>query len=298
MGVAYRGGLRASSQRLTETRATAFRCTTEPVAKKSKRDRGRTGGAPGAAAGGEGADAPFVLEKAPERLSSPFKAALKGLSPVDPRAKAKANIVKAPSRISASRPPPAISTAADKQEWSRAYSGVTPLDAPERRRVSSAAPEVAAPAARRASSREGSGSEEAARRRLAALVSGGVRFRISRDEDGRVEALRSGGDERKLAGLSKAGIFEVSLDLHGKRAAEVDGLVSRFVRAEHRRGARVVLIVHGKGLHSEEGVGVLDREALRALTEGGAAPFVLAVRTAAANDGGLGALVVRLVERP
>ena len=46
-----------------------------------------------------------------------------------------------------------------------------------------------------------------------------------------------------------------------------------FVRAQQRRGARHVCVVHGKGLHSESGVSVLRDHVVTALTEGGATPF-------------------------
>src|SRR5690606_23518529 len=88
---------------------------------------------------------------------------------------------------------------------------------------------------------------------------------------------------------------DAEIDLHGLRADEAEAEVVRFVRDRHRRGARIVRIVHGKGLHSDGGLGVLGDRALHALTEGGAAPFVLAFTSAAPEAGGTGALVVRLV---
>ncbi|MBZ0117984.1 MAG: Smr/MutS family protein [Sandaracinaceae bacterium] len=94
--------------------------------------------------------------------------------------------------------------------------------------------------------------------------------------------------------MRKHASAESSLDLHGLRASEAEAEVARFVRREHRRGVRRVCIVHGKGLHSEGGVGVLADRVVRALTEGLAAPLVVAFATAPADLGGTGALLVEL----
>ena len=67
------------------------------------------------------------------------------------------------------------------------------------------------------------------------------------------------------------------------------------MRAQHRRGARRLCLAHGKGNHSEGGVGVLRDVVVRTLTEGGAAPVVHAFATASSHLGGTGALVVELV---
>jgi DNA-nicking Smr family endonuclease len=88
---------------------------------------------------------------------------------------------------------------------------------------------------------------------------------------------------------------EGQLDLHGMRGDEVDRRLAGFVRSRYRKGDRELLIVHGKGIHSEDGMAVLGDRALKVLTDGGAAPFVLAFASAPQRLGGTGALVVRLV---
>jgi DNA-nicking Smr family endonuclease len=55
-----------------------------------------------------------------------------------------------------------------------------------------------------------------------------------------------------------------------------------------------LLVIVGKGLHSEDGYGVLARAAVAALTQGVAAPLVLAVSSAHPKHGGSGALAVIL----
>jgi DNA-nicking Smr family endonuclease len=51
---------------------------------------------------------------------------------------------------------------------------------------------------------------------------------------------------------------EATLDLHGLRAEAVIPAVERFVSASRRSGLRKVLIIHGKGKHSQ-GEPVLQR---------------------------------------
>lgn len=136
--------------------------------------------------------------------------------------------------------------------------------------------------------------DAAARARLAALVAGAVRFEVTW-EDERVRGRRAGTPaslERELASRDVA--VEATLDLHGYTTADAERAIVRFLRARARRGERRVAIVHGKGLHSEGGLGVLQDHTVRVLTEGGAAPVVRAFASAAPELGGSGALVVQL----
>jgi DNA-nicking Smr family endonuclease len=169
----------------------------------------------------------------------------------------------------------------------RAYQGVQRIDRPrrdlvERPRRRAAGASASAPA----------GEDEAARQRLSELVGRGVRFDV-RWEDGFVQGVREGTSPALLARLRGSGFAaEAELDLHGLRVAEVERAVSEFVRAQHRRGRRYVLIITGKGTRSEGGVGVLGEALAQALSAGGAAPFVLAFATAHGRHGGTGAVAV------
>lgn len=147
----------------------------------------------------------------------------------------------------------------------------------------------------RVTPRESTSADDEARARLAALVAGGVRFEVEREDD-RVMGRRAGTPRARARELSGPGVApEATLDLHGARADAAERELVRFVRREHRRGRRRLCIVHGKGLHSEGGVGVLADRVVHALTEGGAAPVVLAFATAHPELGGAGALIVQLV---
>lgn len=169
-----------------------------------------------------------------------------------------------------------------------AYAGARPLVAKGGRQ---------APAERPASAKQqktDQAEEAAARARLAALVSGGVHFKLTEDEHF-VQGLRQDASLKLLVRLAGKGFSpEATLDLHGQRAAKVSDLVASFVRSHHRRGARNLLIIAGKGLHSEDGVGVLRHALIDALTQGLAAPRILAFSSAHESLGGSGALAVLL----
>lgn len=181
--------------------------------------------------------------------------------------------------------PRARHSAGDQAALDAAYRGVQPI---RRRRGSRAAPQAKAPTG-------GTPQDAAARARLDALVSGALRFDVQWHDDGSVEGLRQGGHERSLARLRGAGLSpEATLDLHGLSRAEVTARVTEFVRKSARRGLRLVLVIVGKGLHSEDGHGVLAEALVEALTTGGAAPRVAAFASAHTRHGGYGAIAVEL----
>ncbi|MCB9707598.1 MAG: Smr/MutS family protein [Myxococcales bacterium] len=88
--------------------------------------------------------------------------------------------------------------------------------------------------------------------------------------------------------------IDAQLDLHGCSRQEAATNVIAFVRQARSRGYRTLLLIHGKGLHAEDGVGVLGHVVVDVLTRGPTAPWLLAVSTAHPRWGGTGALVVKL----
>ena len=85
-----------------------------------------------------------------------------------------------------------------------------------------------------------------------------------------------------------------TLDLHGYRTRELEKeLVPELTRLVSR-GISRLLIVHGKGLHSAGGIGVLALAVVDSLTEGRALFLVRALMTAPQRLGGSGALAVQL----
>jgi DNA-nicking Smr family endonuclease len=86
---------------------------------------------------------------------------------------------------------------------------------------------------------------------------------------------------------------QATLDLHGMKAEEAESAISVFIESSSRAGLEKVLVIHGKGLHSE-GAPVLKKAARRALEA-----HPLAGRFGEANkaDGGSGALWVLIRKR-
>ena len=239
--------------------------------------------------------APKPPTKVPERISSPFKQALSGLKKeMDERAKAAA--VK-PSPV---REPPPIARPMkrskslpedDAMALSLAMHGVKRLDGSQPGRVSAKSPKLESRTATVAPF--GESAEEQARARLQALVAQDVRFRIESDRDF-VSGVRIDADARVLRELRRRTRAAETLDLHGMTQRESRDAVVSFVRRCQTKGIDIVCIVHGKGQHSEAGLGVLRDAAVKALTETGAAPLVRAFVTAPEQLGGGGALLVEL----
>jgi len=235
-----------------------------------------------------------VLKQAGVTVQPPRKADAKSekRNVVLPRDSEPAVRVTSPARAASA----AVLTTNDLRMLNDAYEGARPLERKHARAKPVAEREVAArnPVRDAKLNAEVRSEEFAARSRLAALVSDGVRFRLRREDD-YVEGLRADTSAKLLARIQGRGFApEAKLDLHGLRANQVEPAIERFVRMHQRRGARHVLVIVGKGLHSEDGTSVLAPAAIDALSHGLAAPWVVAFCTAHAVHGGGGALAVLL----
>jgi len=129
---------------------------------------------------------------------------------------------------------------------------------------------------------------------LSDLIAGVARFDIT-DTREYIEGVVVGLDPRVVRRLRRGDFaWQSHLDLHGLTATEARGAVERFILESFRAGWRCVLIVHGRGLNSKEGVPVLKERLKVWLTHGRLARAVLAFTTARPADGGAGALYVLL----
>jgi DNA-nicking Smr family endonuclease len=109
------------------------------------------------------------------------------------------------------------------------------------------------------------------------------------------EGAAPGIDPNLLRSLRR-GDFSVQdrLDLHGKTQKEAQALVDRFLSDSRRAKKRCVLIVHGRGLNSNDQVPVL-KDAVRGwLSQKKLERILLAFATARPQDGGPGAVYVLL----
>jgi DNA-nicking Smr family endonuclease len=84
------------------------------------------------------------------------------------------------------------------------------------------------------------------------------------------------------------------LDLHGLTKEEARQAVDAYLQRAQLRRYRCVLIVHGRGLHSEQGVPILKDAVISWLSEGALSHSVLAFASARPIDGGSGATYVLL----
>ncbi|MFO7601859.1 MAG: Smr/MutS family protein [Candidatus Desulfacyla sp.] len=107
------------------------------------------------------------------------------------------------------------------------------------------------------------------------------------------------GFDRKLMQKLKQGLFPVQdhIDLHGCTRAEAELKVTDFLLASYRLGLRCVLVVHGRGLNSEDHIPVLKERLPVWLNRGPVKRIVLAFSTSRPFDGGTGAIYI-LLRRP
>jgi DNA-nicking Smr family endonuclease len=121
-------------------------------------------------------------------------------------------------------------------------------------------------------------------------------FEVTRNGE-RCEGLAQGIDRAHLRRLRRGEVaFERRLDLHGLTAAEARRALGAALREAAAAGARCVLVVHGRGLHSEGGA-VLKDGVVDWLTAPPLATLVLAFASALPRDGGAGASYVLLRRR-
>lgn len=258
-----------------------------------------------------GEPAPPKPKPTPEKLAQPFAVSLLALKrELEVKAETDARELEAAKK----RPKPAVAPAVratpkrvtdamghydydDRAAFHQAFAGVKPMPKPRAARRSGQT-EPLSEAERKARDEVGRRAEEAeaaARARLAALVAGDVRFVVERESDGAVAGRRADASLRILDTVTGPKVHPTArLDLHGHDTASATREIARFVRDSSQKSARIVLIVHGKGLHSEGGLGVLADLVVETLTRSAISSRIVAFATASPRLGGLGAMVVRL----
>ena len=230
-----------------------------------------------------------------KRDAGPFEA----LRPLKDRLTAEAQDGKKPK---APPPAPAPAKPAGPPEdeallLHRMFAGVQPLDRSRGSRL--AKQEVARSPAVEERSRRG---HELARQEadqvhehLRSLVEGRqARFEVA-DDGRRVEGRRVDLPMDALRRLRRGLLpIDARLDLHGLGTGPARTQLELFLRTTRARGERCVLVIHGKGEHSPNGVGALRGEIAAWLSQGPASEHVGAFSTADERDGGEGAVYVLL----
>jgi DNA-nicking Smr family endonuclease len=134
---------------------------------------------------------------------------------------------------------------------------------------------IAAPAARPTSSVAHSASPPAQRQPLApplALLGRRMRTRVARGREA----------------------IDARIDLHGLTQSEAHAALLQFLRSASARGARLVLVITGKGRRGDRDRGVLRRQVPQWLGLNEFRPFVIGFEDAHIAHGGEGALYVRV----
>jgi DNA-nicking Smr family endonuclease len=161
----------------------------------------------------------------------------------------------------------------ERDVWSATVESVTPIEGPEK-----AQPPVA---------------PKTVRRRKGAVPGEGGTFAIQRIGE-QVEGKASGADDALLRKL-RNGEFppDARVDLHGLHIPAARRAVQETIQRVAAQSKRCVLVVHGRGRHSE-GEPVLKEAFLEWLAEPPLSPRVLAFTSARGRDGGVGATYVLL----
>ncbi len=104
------------------------------------------------------------------------------------------------------------------------------------------------------------------------------------------------GFDKKLMRRLRKGEFPVQdyLDLHGLTKRDAEVRVREFLIRSYGMGLRCVLVIHGRGLNSEDHIPILKERIPVWLSRGPARKLVLAFSTARPYDGGTGAIYVLL----
>ena len=205
----------------------------------------------------------------------------------------KKNLASRPSAVEpgiaapAALPPP--SSAGDEALFRAEMAGVTPL-APKisSRRLKEAPPPRAWPTPQMPDE------DIEALRSLADLVSGRAEFDLTHTAEfveGQTRGLPPSLMEQLRAGRIP---FQDHLDLHGLTLLQSEAAVTRFILDSVAKGRRSVLLIHGRGLGSPDGVPVIKHHLEGLLLHGPARKYILAFTTARPLDGGLGASYVLL----
>ena len=130
--------------------------------------------------------------------------------------------------------------------------------------------------------------------RLSDLVSGNAEMDITFSDE-YIEGSVNGLSQKIMKRLKK-GQFPIQdyIDLHGLTKQEAEIRMRDFLLKSQQLGLRCVLVVHGRGLNSENHIPVLKERLPIWLTRGPTKKFVMAFSTAMPYDGGTGAIYILL----
>ena len=222
-----------------------------------------------------------LSQTASQREEDAFNPVFKGLGTLKQKSE---DVPQEPKK--AGPPEPCPGTERDDY-FSEAMSGVTPLSQNNRRFAK--APDMETRPAHPPNS-----NDLEALAHLSDLVSGTAEMDITFSDE-YIEGSVKGFD-RKLMQRLKDGLFPVQdyVDLHGLKKQEAESVIKDFLLRSHRLGLRCLLVVHGRGLNSENHIPVLKKRLPIWLSRGPVKKIILAFSTAKPYDGGTGAIYILL----
>ena len=223
-------------------------------------------------------------KKSPQTREDPFNPALKGLDSLRQKER---GIPGAPGKPDLSEPRPEPD---ESDYFAEAMSDVTPLA--QQNMTIARVPDTDARPAHPANS-----TDLEVLAHLSDLVSGIAEMDITFSDE-YIEGSVQGFDWKLMQKL-KNGLFPVQdhVDLHGYTRQEAELKVGDFLLRSYRLGLRCVLVVHGRGLNSEDHIPVLKERLPVWLSRGPVKKIILAFSTARPYDGGTGAIYI-LLRRP
>jgi len=220
-------------------------------------------------------------QTASQRGEDPFNPILKGLGALKRKSE---DVLQEPKEER--RPNPSPGPEGDDY-FTEAMSGVTPLS--QNNRIIAKAPDMGTRPPHPPNS-----NDLEALAHLSDLVSGTAEMDITFSDE-YIEGSVKGFD-RKLMQRLKDGLFPVQdyVDLHGLKKQEAESVIRDFLLRSHRIGLRCVLVIHGRGLNSENHIPVLKKRLPIWLSRGSVKKIILAFSTAKPYDGGTGAIYILL----
>ncbi|MDR1920902.1 MAG: Smr/MutS family protein [Candidatus Adiutrix sp.] len=231
----------------------------------------------------------MVRKKKQKAAPAPEKPAVASFNqPFGALASLKKNLTAKPRVETPAVPAPTPPPPGDESLFLAEMADVAPLTANDKRR-----PKVPPPAAAWKAP-ELPDEDMEVLRSLTDLVSGKAEFDLTYTSE-YVEAQTRGLPPVLMERLRAGRIpFQDHLDLHGYNLIQAEAAVTSFILDSASLGRGCVLLIHGRGLGSKDGIPVLKRNLEAFLLRGVVRKYILAFTTARPIDGGLGASYILL----
>lgn len=229
-----------------------------------------------------------ISKSAAPAVEPVFNPAFKALAALKQSLAVKAAEKKPKAPAPSSTPPPPPPPANDQAIFMMEMADVVPLAGQNKKYLKNSPP------AKAWKTPELPNEDLEALRTLSALVSGKAEFDLTYTDEyveGQTRGLPPALMEQLRAGHIP---YQDHLDLHGYTLTQAEAAVTRFILDSVALGRNCVLLIHGRGHGSKDGIPVLKRYLETFLLRGILRKYLLAFTTAQPVDGGLGATYILL----